>query len=544
MAEHDKWLIRMRLGEVRWEVAAEFKDGLIPLLKELGSPLEGHDKRIYRDDPGGPTIYTVKTNRPGLAGELFVKIYRRRGIWRLPAAGNLRSVPSREWKMAQAHSRLGLPIAAHLARGVKIKGGLVRDEYLVQESLTSYEPFEEYFHQTFRPELPGVRPEDKRKVIRDLAGLIRRMHDRGISRPDLRPKNVMAQSRSGGGVKLVFVDLDDSSLARPGRGFPIDDRVSELARFHGSFSPLFSQGYLIRFYRDYFEPDGLDRPAFQDLVKRSVELSDQRARAEEPKVISRVEKREYPYFWFETGDFRVYLRKPLYQNSLIELIDKLDRADDKSLARVKQVGGLPPRELVMIRGVDDGGLPHRAGSAARWAFWMSAVMERHGKSQFKVMAAVERKKGQGGYYLISRPQKSDYNLAEYLARRVAEEFSGLVWDRKFLIRVARFIEGLHVLGWAFPRPSGDDVWVRLTEQGTHELILFNLHKLRRIERDSGEALLGNLLDFWKVLPISQADGLMLAEEYLRFSRTLSSGRGAWMKRYMEWQMKPAGQPAE
>jgi hypothetical protein len=235
MARDQGQLVRKRVGDVEWELVPGMEETLLPLLEELDKPRGGHDKWVYREDPAGANIFTVKTNRPGLAPELFVKVYRGQGLARL-GSGLKRSPSSREWRMASEYKSRGLPVAAHLARGVRRHSTFTLDEYLIQESLTAYESFDLFFNTTFRPELPGVRPEDKRRVIRELAGLIRRMHDRGVSRPGIEPRNIMATPRSGGGIKLVFVDLHHSFLRRPGKSFTINDRVLKLARsvFTGS----------------------------------------------------------------------------------------------------------------------------------------------------------------------------------------------------------------------------------------------------------------------------------------------------------------------
>jgi hypothetical protein len=532
---------RKRVGGTLWELVPEAEDALLALLMQLDKPFEGHDKRVFRDDPDGARIYTVKTNRPGLAGELFIKVFRRRGLAGL--FHGLRESPAgREWTMAHEHTRRGLPVASHLAYGRKRKRLLPHEEYLVQESLTAYESFEVFFKTTFRPDLPGARPEDKRRVIRELAGLIRRMHDRGISRPSLEPGNIMAAPRSGGGVKFAFVDLHRSFRRR--RSFSPEERVAELARFHVNFSPLFSQSYRIRFYREYFSRDNLETKEFQELVKKIIHLSGELARRDEAEVGREVRRRQDPYFWFESGGYRVYLRKPLYQNSLLEVVEKLGSTEDRGLARIRQVGGSPPLELLIKQCHPEYFLPLRAGSSAAWAFYASAIMDHHGIAHYRVMAAIERKGDRGGSILSMMPGKGEYSLAEYLARRVADEFSGLAWDRRFLIRAARFVLALHELGWHFAKPSGDDIWVRYTEAGTHELILFNLQNLRRLDTRHGQAQLTSLFNLWRVLPISQSDGLMMAEEYLRSSKNLSSERKQWQRWFMEWQMQSVRESIE
>jgi len=528
-------LSRRKMGNVLWEMAPGMEESLPPLLEEMGAPVGGHGKRVYQEDPTGTTIYTVKTNRPGLAGELFVKVYRPSGIKRIGLFSRKIGESSREWRMAVEHIRRGLPSPSYLARGIRKHGPAVEEEYLVQESLTNYESFDEFFRTAFRPELPGVRVSDKRRVIRDLAGMIRRMHDRGVSRPHIKPANIMAAPRAGGGVNFVFRDLQESYLRKSRSGISVDERVLELARFHKSFSPLFSQGYRIRFYREYFGPDKLDSAKFQELVKRIVDLSVKLALKEEPLVTKGVRERRHPHFWFDYEDWRMYLRKPLYQNSVLEAADKLPDSGGSVKIRVKSVGGAPPVELMAVR-CEEGRLPMGTSSTGEWAYLASALLDHHGISHFRVLCAYEKRGEQGGWFAAPTPGRGEYSLAEYLARRVADEFSGISWDRKFLIRVARYFQELHEAGFYFPEPSGDDLWVRYTDQGTHEIRVFNVHRLRRLPRDNGRTQFRSLFDLWCVLPISRTDGLMLAEEYLRFSRRLTDKRKEWLRRFSIWEM--------
>ena len=59
-----------------------------------------------------------------------------------------------------------------------------------------------------------------------------------------------------------------------------------------------------------------------------------------------------------------------------------------------------------------------------------------------------------------------------------------------------------------------------------------------------EAQIKSLFLLWSVLPISRADGIMLAEEYLRFSRRLSPERKKWLGRFREWQHESMGRGSE
>lgn len=538
MAAVDRGRRRLRFGKVNWEVRAGIEDLLGPLLQNLGEQESEAAESGRITAHKGKRLFMVKTGQPGLPGELMVQTYRARGLSRLLSGLKKSTRTSREWRMAMEHERRGLPVAPHLARGVRWRGLILEEEFLIQESLTGFEAFDEFFRTTFRPELPGVGPADKRRLIQNLAELIRRMHDQGISRPGLAPKNILATSRAGSGARFVFTDLALSSLPHGGRPLTREERIRELAHFHESFSPLFSQSYRLRFYREYFSGEGLSPSEFQAEVREIVDLSGDLAKKEEGRIIQAVFRRKSPYFWFDTAEHRVFLIQPLYQNSLLEVMAKLKVGESPGLMRVKRVKGGAPLELDVVQlGRED-----LADKAARWGFLLSAIMTHHGIQHFRVWAAVENHQDRAGWLFCAMPGRGEYNLAEYLARRVAEEFSGLSWDRKFLIRVARFILRLHDLGWHFPRPAGDDLWVRFTDAGTHEILLGNLHRLEPITSPDPEIYLKNLIDLWRVLPISQSDGLMLADEYLKLSRQFYEDRAAWRKLFREWQLEEIPRP--
>jgi hypothetical protein len=244
-----------------------------------------------------------------------------------------------------------------------------------------------------------------------------------------------------------------------------------------------------------------------------------------------------PFFWFKSGQNIIYLRKPLYQNSLLSSLDKIEGAKDRTRIRIKCVRDTSMVEVFVMKCRYEKNLPASAKGPAHWAFLVSAIMEHHGISHYGVMAAVENKNKEKGMVLSKLPGRGEYNLAEYLARKVADEFSGNIWDRKFLIRVARFIKSIHDLGWYFPNPSGDDIWVRYTDEGTHELRLSNLSSMRRFSHGDNEIRIKNLFEIWKVLPISQADGQVLSEEYLRFSRRLIPESESWAEKFSQWQLR-------
>ncbi len=537
---------------MRWRIRANMFEGLDPLLDELGEPHDNPRYSVYKDDPAGSMVFTVKINRPGIPGELFVKVYREKSIFRRLWSLVNETPAHREWRMAEEHYKRGLPVAAYLAFGRRHRGWLKTEELLVQESLTNYRPFHEYFRTTFRPELPGADLEHKRRVISDLAGLFRRMHDQGIIREDLEPKNLMATRKGRGRLSMIFVDLD-KTRSKPTRRTPApaqSRRIEAMASFNMAFAPLLSQGYRIRFLRDYFKPDGLNSNDFADVVRKIMDHSEQLSRTKAAKLLKGAYRGRSPHFSFTAGDWRAWIRKPLYQNSLLDILDDLPQTvKDRKLVKVHMTGETEPRKVQVIACQPASDLARRWISAAKWGYLMAAALEFRRTKHRRVLAAVEarhRAWAKESYLLVEVPPQFTYNLAEYLARKVADEFSGIPWERSILSRLARVLLNLHEMKLIYREPRGDDIYVMRTETGAHEFLLSNLHSLRSNVSLNMDTAVAHIAGLFSVLPISEADGIMVVEEYLRYSRRFREQRSEFLKRFRlkarEWMLTPEVKP--
>jgi hypothetical protein len=541
------------VGGVEWLIRPEFSQALEPVLTDLALPVDNPRHTVFKNQPGGTAIFTFKPNRPDLPSELFVKIYRSPG-W-LPRFRRLLgySPALKEWEMAQAHAERGLPVAQHLARGVRRRLGLVIEDLLLQESVANYHSFDEYFRTTFRPELPGVLPEHKRQVLRDLAQLIRKMHDCGIVRPELDPRNIMATRKPGGGVAMIFVDLAQARLRSVPRAGPVSfrERLNSLAHLNETLAPLLNRGYRMRFFRNYFRPDQLTARQLVERVEKIVYRSEQLGRDRLFVARRDVLRRRHPYYWFRAGDYRVFLIDSLYENELIAILDDLPRKPgERAPLRLKLVGEPRPLEVQVITCAPAGDLARRFSSPARSAFCLAAGLRGRQVPHRAVAAAIEARSRPGSrlsWLLMERPDApGTVNLAEYLARKVADEFSGLPWDRTVLPRLARFILWLQDMNLIHLQATGENIWIRRTAGGAHDFLIGDLHLLRDSARQSLPTAAQYLADLFSVLPISESDGWMVVEEYLRFSRRFRGKseefRELFRQRAREWMIVPRDRP--
>ena len=538
---------RRAAGGVLWRIRPEFAGPLEPILADLALPVHNPRHTVFKDSPGGTAIFTFQPNRPDLPAELFVKIYRYPD-WPSRLRRLLGSSPAlQKWEIAAAHEERNLPAALHLARGERRRLGWVREDIVLQEAPVNYHAFDEYFRTTFRPELPGALPEHKRQMIQDLARLIRRMHDRGIVRPELEPRNIMAARRPGGGVALSFVDLAQAQLRGGSGPISFSERLESLAHFNETFAPLLNRGYRMRFFREYFAPDQLSAAEFSRRIHRIVDRSELIGRHHMLLARREVRERRPPYYWFCAGDYRVFLAEPLYQNDLMEMFALLPKAAaERSWLRLKLVGEPRPLEALVIACPPAPDLARRWLSPAGSAFRLAAGLRSRRVPHRTVVAAIEarhRAWAKPSWLLLERPASPGaVNLAEYLARKVADEFSGLPWDRTVLPRLARFLIWLQDMGLGHAQASGENIWIQRTASGAHDFLVGDLHLLRDSARPSLSAAVQYLADLFAALPISETDGWIVVEEYLRYSRRFrpraDEFRSRFRERARQWMVSP------
>jgi hypothetical protein len=554
-----------KIGDVRWYLYPEYAEGLEPILKEIVEA-EGLEKsarfRLVQEHPDGLSLHAVKASHPGLPVELWIKLARPRSIIDQLRLQRGASLLQREWEMSQVYQSRGLPIARYLALGKRFHNRRLFQEYLIQESLGIYQSFDQYYRYTFRPVLQSLRPfpeagvEKKRGLIKELALLIRMMHEQGICRPGLGPSQILVASREQG-VGLILTEPEKtrmSSRGRPSRAFggapsraldpALSERVEALARLDANFSNLFNLSYRFRLFQEYFRPDKLDPDIFHGLVRaiitRSEELSQLRWREAERKIA----RREEPYYWFRTKEHRVFIKGPVYENSLIEVIHKLPEVVKKRESiHIKLIGSVRPHEAQVL--FCPARPPAKNGwkSRAHQGMIMAAFLHERHLPHIEALAAVEarsriRARRDPGYLIMQKPETGCLNLAEHLARRVADEFSGLLWDRTDLISLAHFLRRMHEMNMVYSPASGTDLWVRWSETKGREFLFSNPHHLQLRKPLSRQDAARHLAEFFSVLPISEADESMVLKEYLRFSRRFRDQRQAFLADFAKSSHRP------
>jgi hypothetical protein len=195
------------LGGGAWRgwAAADWADALAALLARGATAPDGPGAALLK--PAGRTSEIWRLRMPD--GRPAVLKRDRRASHRGPGRGLI--VPTRAtaaFRKGHALLARGIATARPAAAADLWRRGAVADSLLVTEAVDG-EPLSDWLRR-------GPAPALRRRLARDLAQMLRRMHDAGFSHRDLKAPNILVSPREGpglpagrqGGMRPVLVDLD------------------------------------------------------------------------------------------------------------------------------------------------------------------------------------------------------------------------------------------------------------------------------------------------------------------------------------------------
>lgn len=184
-------------GAWRGWAAADWADAVAALLAKGAPAPDGPAAAILK-----PTGRTSEIWRVRMAdGRPAVLKRDRRASHRGPGRGLI--VPTRAtaaFRKGHALLARGIATARPAAAADLWRRGAVADSLLVTEAVDG-ERLSDWLRRRPAPAL-------RRRLARDLAQMLRRMHDAGFSHRDLKAPNILVSPRGGPGVRPVLVDLD------------------------------------------------------------------------------------------------------------------------------------------------------------------------------------------------------------------------------------------------------------------------------------------------------------------------------------------------
>jgi len=202
-------------------------------------------------------------------GSFFLKRHRRpplrQQIRELLNRGKVVSGGRREWENIWKIRQLGIPTVDPVGFGEKRRWGWEVESFLISQELTGACRLSEYLPRHFLLPLDPALLFRKRHLVRQLALLVRRMHEGGLFHRDLYLGHLFVRPQEEGGLELYLMDLQ---RVIPSRWRAHRWRVKDLASLNFSAPKgWFTLTDRLRFYTEYRGITRLSR-SDKDIIRR------------------------------------------------------------------------------------------------------------------------------------------------------------------------------------------------------------------------------------------------------------------------------------
>jgi hypothetical protein len=481
-----------------------------------------------------PALPAIAELRRNPSGELLKETGRRRAIWKFqPEAGpplfvkhygrprllqqlkyRFRNSRSRqEWEAGLKLEAQGFPVVRHQALGERFAGGLLQEDYLVQDYLEGFRNFDRFFEVEFSGRQTPAARRERNVVIQEFARLIRRLHDQGALQRDFKPDSVMV-ARANEGFQFRLVDLERVRLSRGGRGLSPAERLDNLAKLDQTFGFLGNTADRLRFWRAYFELPELRPLPVADGFARVSALAEAkfRKRARERQVWPL--GRNQVYDWFDHGPWRVHYHRELSEELLHTLVEELNSSGFDSLPS-KISGAALPLRLRITKGVFRPGLPLGFGGA-RYGLALVASLYYRRVPFVPARAAIVRRRG------------GDIFQAGLLALDPGPPF--LTWSQagpEMASEVGAFLRVLHRMGMVLGRIQPDSLLADPERPAGKRLFLNRVEDLILDQTISPDQAQDRLRRIAEMLTWPESATIRLLESYQAGNRRWFQDKERW-----------------
>ena len=235
---------KIRKDKIDWLVVDEYSS-LIPgeLVDKVRNVVSSSDCRVIRENNVRISLFFTLPERNGV---VFVKRYKCRGIMDVIKYFFFTSKASNEWKNMNRFLKKGIPVPSPLAKGEKRRFNCLLDSYLVTKAFVNAKPLGSFMEQYEGGENAPNSLKKKRKLIKELALLVKKIHAEGFFYRDLHAGNILVVEGNDGGHQLYPVDFHKIWYLRI---VPVWMRIRDLAQLRNSFSV--SRSDQLRFLREY-----------------------------------------------------------------------------------------------------------------------------------------------------------------------------------------------------------------------------------------------------------------------------------------------------
>jgi tRNA A-37 threonylcarbamoyl transferase component Bud32 len=264
----------------------------------------------------------------------LLKSSTRRGVWRLPDAtivkevrypGVLRSLlktvsggnACREGSILMELARRGVAVPEVMAYGTECRTGILSRDLLITREVPGGKSLLAFMQENYAL-LPFA---EKNRLVRDLAGFIKGLHDKGVLHRDLHIGNLIYRAQA---ETDPFVLLDVDRVRLQSAGLTPTQRADNLAVLLCNFWSLGSTPAIFRFLRCY----GLhwqtpaERRLLAHIRNRSLRLASRSWNAHARHCLTG----NAGFVPSRHGSFRIYrLRRPDAEQALADLLPDPDR---------------------------------------------------------------------------------------------------------------------------------------------------------------------------------------------------------------------------
>ena len=467
--------------------------------------------------------------------QLYAKWHRFRGIWDAILSRFRGTRAEREWKMALALERLGIPSVTPILLGRQTRFGLPLESFLATRAV------EGTCLKELARGLIGARDHKlaarRRALVRKLGALARSLHAGGVCHPDLHSDNVLVTEPDDG---LCLLDLHSATMRA---GISRRRRVQNLSVLCRSLTkPGATAQDSLRFMKAYLGPESA-QDKLRDLAE-AIRAKSRRLKARGIRSRSRRCVVRSSVFTNERTPLGCVYRRRTFSieqvSHAVELHERvmagapggemLKRSPKTNVTLLKWREGAPDIAQLCVKEFVRGGvlrlLPSRLRHRPAMVSWKASLgLAVRGVGGAEALAVVIGKGNRS--YLIMRAVQSAEPLAEYVHRALTPRVD--VSRRRAFVRVAGdFLARCYSAGVSHQDLKASNVLVREKGDAGWDFVLLDLAAVRFPRRVGREQKLLNLAQLNASTPIqfSWADRLRLLRRLAGDDPTLAGRQTA------------------
>ena len=412
-------------------------------------------------------------------GSLIVKWFHHRGVMGVLRALFAGTPAARQWKALVGARQAGLPSPSGIALGEQ-KGIFRRESLLAVQFLDNTEALADALWGPKR-----VAGKRRREVVREVAALVRKAHDRGFYLRDLHARNILIKL-NGAGVEAYLIDLQSFSERRslkPGK------RWKNLAVFHGGCTEA-SQTERLCFLKHYLSQPA---PFSFDLRTLAAELDAKGMRHRSFIWQSRQRRcvrENRDFVRVQTPPFSGFARRACWDNGLSSLLREPEaflRGPDTRLVKDSKtttvaVAGEPPARFYIKRynyqGAAYATKDFFRSSRARRTWIAANSLEMRGIPVARPLLYLERRR----LGLLLDSYILTQAIAGVMLRDIFRRYDAAGYrigeKRTLLGDLARFLKKMHRNGVAHRDLKGTNFMVQETAAGSYYFHIVDFDGIR------------------------------------------------------------------